>query len=156
MTLASSIDRYLKSRDVLGVSETREDLDAFNVECGGIIPDWYLDILQNFPLCGVELEWPDPSVPDNLVCAEWMDIRNMRSEMLECYPGIAIREHGYICVAGCTFGSGDQYYICNSDGENPPLYQIYHDVSEVADEIINQGREMIFPKLSDLFDVPPQ
>lgn len=72
----------------------------------------------------------------------------MRSEMLECYPGTAIREHGYICVAGCTLGSGDQYYICNSDGDDPPLYQIYHDVSDVAD-----GRAGVFPSLSELFEL---
>ncbi len=84
--------------------------------------------------------------------AEWMDIRNMRSEMLECYPGMAIRECGYICVAGCTLASGDQYYICNSDGDDPPLYQIYHDVSDVADEIIADGREVAFARLSELFE----
>jgi len=149
---ASSIERFVKTHGVSGRSETRDDLDAFNAECGGIIPGWYLDILQRFPICGVGLEWPDPSDADETVGIEWMDIRNMRSEMLECYPGLAIRDRGYICVAGCPFGSGDQYYICNSDGDNPPLYQIYHDVSDVADEIIADGREIIFPKLSELFD----
>jgi hypothetical protein len=149
---ASSIGRFLQFHGVAGRAETRDDLDAFNAECGGIIPDWYCDILHRFPICGVELEWPDPSDPDEFAGIEWMDIRNMRSEMLECYPGIAIRDRGYICVAGCTLGSGDQYYICNADGDNPPLYQIYHDVSDAADEIIANGREIIFSRLSELFD----
>lgn len=72
--------------------------------------------------------------------------------MLDCYPGLAIRELGYVCIGGCTLGSGDQYYICSSDGANPPVYQIYHDVSDVADEIIAGGREIVFQKLSELFD----
>ena len=77
----------------------------------------------------------------------------MRSEMLECYPGMAIHPRGYVCIAACTLGSGDQYYICNADGDDPPVYQIYHDVSDVTDEIIADGREIIFPKVSLLFDV---
>lgn len=77
----------------------------------------------------------------------------MRSEMLECYPGMAIYPHGYLCIAGCTAGSGDQYYICGADGQDPPVYQIYHDVSDVAEEIIANGRCLVFPKLSQLFEV---
>ncbi len=82
-----------------------------------------------------------------------MGIADMRSEMLECYPGLAIHSSGYVCIAGCSFGSGDQYYICNTDGDDPPVYQVYHDVSDVAEEIIANGRSIIFPTLSQLFDI---
>lgn len=110
-------------------------------------------MLSRLPICCVELEWPNPEDDGEFVSAVWMDIANMRSEMLDCYPGLAICPNGYICVAGCILGSGDQYYICGSDGDDPPVYQIYHDVSDVADEIIANGRSLIFPKLSQLFAV---
>ncbi len=150
---AEAIERFAKSHSLNGRCETREAIDAFNAECGGIIPDWYCTILERFPICGVELELPDPSDADDSIAIEWMDLRNMRSEMLECYPGLAIHERGYICIGGCTLGSGDQYYICNQDGDDPPVYQIYHDVSDVADEIIAKGRNVVFDKLSKLLDV---
>jgi hypothetical protein len=148
----ASVERFVAAHSVRGRVESREELDAFNSECSGIIPEWYLDILERFPICGMELEWPNSTDADETVGIEWMDIRNMRSEMLECFPGLAIRERGYICVAGCTMGSGDQYYICNSDGDNPTVYQIDHDVSDVSEEVIADGREIIFPTLSELFD----
>ena len=149
----TAIELFARSNALAGLTEPRDAIDAFNVECGGIFPDWYCDVLSRVPICGVELEWPDPNDDGELLGAEWMDIRSMRSEMLECYPGLAIRPNGYICIAGCTLGSGDQYYICGSDGDDPPVYQIYHDVSDVGDEIIANGRSVIFPKLSELFDV---
>jgi hypothetical protein len=150
---AIAIEQFAKSQSLGGRCETREAIDAFNAECGGIIPDWYCAIIARYPICGVELEWPDPNNAEESVGIEWMDVRNMRSEMLECYPGLAIRERGYTCIGGCTLGSGDQYYICNDDGDDPPVYQIYHDVSDVADEIIANGRIVVFERLSQLFDV---
>lgn len=150
---ATAIERFAESNSLAGRTESRDAIDEFNAECGGIIPDWYCNVLTTHPICGVELEWPDPNDDGEFVGVEWMDIRNMRSEMLECYPGLAIRPNGYICIAGCTLGSGDQYYICGSDGDDPPVYQIYHDVSDVADEIIANSRAVVFEKLSQLFDV---
>jgi hypothetical protein len=72
--------------------------------------------------------------------------------MLECYPGLTVRELGYVCVAGCVYRSGDQYYICNADGGDPPLYQLAHDISDVGATIIANGRYTIFDRLSDFFD----
>ena len=149
----TAIERFASSTELAGRIESRDAIDAYNTECGGIIPDWHCDVLSRVPLCGVELEWPHPNHDGEFVGVEWMDVANMRSEMLDCYPGMAIRPNGYVCIAGCALGSGDQYYICNADGDDPPVYQIYHDVSDVADEIISSGREIIFPKLSQLFEI---
>ncbi|MGB7347459.1 MAG: hypothetical protein WBD20_24775 [Pirellulaceae bacterium] len=151
--VAAAIERFATSNRLAGRTESRETIDKFNAECGGIIPEWYCNVLTRFPMGGVELEWPSANDEGEFVGIEWMDIDNMRSEMLECYPGLAIHPIGYICIAGCTIGSGDQYYICANEGDDPPVYQIYHDVSDVADEIIANGRLLVFQKLSQLFDV---
>lgn len=151
--VANAFERFAESNRLTGRTESRGAIDEFNAECGGVIPQWYCDMLVTRPICGMEFEWPDPNDDGEFVGVEWMDIRNMRSEMLECYPGLAIRPNSYICVAGCTLGSGDQYYICGNGGDDPPVYQIYHDVSDVADEIIANGRSVIFERLSQLFDV---
>jgi len=149
----TAIERFASSHNLNGHTESRSTIEEFNAECGGIIPEWYCEILSRHPICGVELEWPDPDDSDDFIGVEWMSIRNMRSEMLDCYPGLAIHSAGYICIAGCTTGSGDQYYICCKDGDDPPVYQVYHDVSDVADEILAKGRSIVFAKLSDLFKV---
>ena len=43
------------------------------------------------------------------------------------WPGIGVFGDGFIPVAGCSIGSGDPYFINVNDGENGPLYRIYHD-----------------------------
>ena len=40
---------------------------------------------------------------------------------------------------------------CETREDLDALYQIYHDVSDVGDEILADGREIVFQKLSVLF-----
>jgi hypothetical protein len=47
-------------------------------------------------------------------------------------------------------GGGNPYFIPVDKGDDPPIYQLYHDVSNKADEILKRAR-LVFPKLSDLF-----
>jgi hypothetical protein len=50
-----------------------------------------------------------------------------REELTEFWPGIGIGPHGYVPVASCSGGSGDYYYINRNNGQNGPLYRVYHD-----------------------------
>ncbi|MBM2813076.1 MAG: hypothetical protein HW416_3835 [Chloroflexi bacterium] len=82
---------------------------------------------------------------------QWSDARNIRSESLECYPGCAILPRGYVNVASCLEGSGDPYFICLTQGEDPPLYRVYHDVSDQPDLILEEGLHEVAPSLSTFF-----
>lgn len=42
------------------------------------------------------------------------------------YPGIGVAKLGYVPVGGGG-GTGDPYFIRESDGEGGPLYRIYHE-----------------------------
>lgn len=75
----------------------------------------------------------------------------MRLELLEGYPGIAVVQRGYICVAGSSHGSGDQYFIPTDQGDDLPLYQIDHEMGEDPEYILAQGRELIAESLSEFF-----
>ena len=57
----------------------------------------------------------------------FLDAAGTRQEAEELYPGIAGAADGVVPVGGCAFGSGDPYFINVRDGENGPLYRIYHD-----------------------------
>src|SRR5687768_10512330 len=93
----------------VGSRATLSDVVALNQECGGTIPDWYIELITEYPICGLELGWqssaPDED-DDGVSWMAWSVPSEMRSEMLECYPGIALRPHGYGNVAGCSHGSG--------------------------------------------------
>jgi hypothetical protein len=111
-------------------------------------------LLTEIPLGGLPLGWqahPPDQDHDGVVFFRWATASDIRGESIECYPGLAIRSFGYLNVAG-EDGSGDPLFICVQEGEDPPLYQIYHDVSDNGEIIIAKGRELIAPALSDFFD----
>jgi hypothetical protein len=129
-------------------------LEALVRDAKGHIPPWYAELITTVPLCGLELGWQAHEPVDDYDGIEWMvwsDPRNMRSESIECYPGLAILEYGYVNVASDSGGGGDPYFIAASEGEDPPLYQVYHDVSDQGTEIIAEGRGLVAKSLSEFF-----
>ncbi len=59
-----------------------------------------------------------------------MDImsENMSKDEAEnAYPGLIVIKDGYVPIGSCLLGSGDPYFINKNDGENGPIYRIYHD-----------------------------
>ena len=140
-----------------GFTGYREDVAEWrqlNADLGGIIPEWYVTVMTTLPLAGLELGRqsyePEPG-DDGLFWLDWMDIDGTRGEMLEAHPGIPLLQAGYLCVAGCSHGTGNQYFIPTTEGDDPPFYNVYHDVGEEAEEILANGRELIAPSLSELF-----
>jgi hypothetical protein len=124
-------------------------LATLNAEMNGQIPAWFIELLATVPLSGLELDWIAENGIDGTI--GWSDARNLRSESVECYPGLAILERGYINVGSDPSGSGDSFFIPTDQGDDPPVYQIYHDVSDQADEILAEGRVLVASSLSDLF-----
>jgi hypothetical protein len=116
------------------------------------LPDWYLDLLARVPLIGLELgvqqAGPEPAEVSWL---EWLGPSSISSESLELYPGIALSRHGYLCVAGCAHGSGDQYFLTTTLGDDPPLIQVDHEAKFEADLPLAGGLVEIAPALSAFF-----
>src|SRR5262249_1587234 len=112
------------------------------------------ELITTVPLCGLELGWqaqePDGDF-DGVEWMQWSDPRNMRSESIECYPGLAILDHGYVNVASDLSGGGDPYFIAAGKSEEPSREQIYHDVSDEGSEILAEGRNLVAKSLSGFF-----
>jgi hypothetical protein len=127
---------------------------GLNAEMNARIPAWYVELLTSIPICGLELEW-QADVPDDeddgIAWIEWCGVKGIRSESLECYPGRAILERGYINVASDSTGGGDPYFIPTDQEDDPPVYQVFHDMGDQADQILAEGRQLIAPSLSDFF-----
>jgi hypothetical protein len=130
------------------------DFDKLAEELAIPVPPWLRELFTSVPLCGLEFAWqkyePDSDF-DGLEVMEWADAPGIRSETLQCYPGIVLREFGYISVASDSMGGGDPYFVNVHEGIDPPLYQIYHDISDQASRIIAGGRRIVSPRLSDFF-----
>ena len=87
-----------------------------------------------------------------MLWVEVADADGILSESLEFYPGLAILPVGYVNFGGGD-GSGDPYFICVHEGEDPPLYEVYHDVGADAKSILAEGRKLVAPRLSEFFRV---
>lgn len=118
-----------------------------------VYPEWLLDLLSTVPLCGLRLGWqaddPRPDY-DGVLWVEVSDAGGILSESLELYPGVGIQSAGYVNFGGGD-GSGDPYFLCAHEGDDPPLYQVYHDVGADAETILAQGRRLVSPTLSEFF-----
>ncbi len=120
-----------------------------------VYPTWLLDLLSAVPLCGLRLGWqaydPEPGF-DGVLWVEVSDAGGILSESLDLYPGVGIVPAGYVNFGGGD-GSGDPYFVCAHLGDDPPLYEVYHDVGTEAEVILAEGRKLVSPKLSEFFRV---
>ena len=130
-----------------------DELDRLARELGSRLPDWYRSLLATVPLIGLELGVvvSEPEVDDEISWLHWLGPDSIYSESLELYPGMAVLEHGYLCVGGCAHGTGDQYFLKITAGDDPPLLQIAHDAGASADLILQNGLIDIAPTLSGFF-----
>jgi hypothetical protein len=130
-----------------------DELDRLARDLGTHLPAWYRSLLATEPLIGLELGLivPELDEDDEISWLRWLDPGSISTESLELHPGMAVLEYGYLCVGGCSHGTGDQYFLKTSVGDDPPLVQIAHDAGVDADTILQNGVFQIAPKLSRFF-----
>ena len=151
---ARELVRRAKSSGQTGARIARADMDRLVADTGGRIPKWLADLLVSTALSGLELGWQAYEPKGDFDGVNWLtisDAKNLRSESLECYPGLAILDRGFINIASCAVGSGDPYFVLVNDGDDPPVYQVYHDVSDQPDAILAQGRRLVSGSVSEFF-----
>jgi hypothetical protein len=155
--LSKAVENLIRRAEAAGHSGERTTLEAMkalNKDMVERIPAWYVELLVNFPLAGLEIGWqadePDDE-DDGTAWVEWCDAAGMRSESLECYPGLAILEKGWINVASDAMSGGDPYFIPTDKGDDPPIFQVYHDVSDKAEVILAKGCRQVAASLSAFF-----
>jgi hypothetical protein len=131
-----------------------DELRQLDHDLGGRLPGWYAELLASVPLGGLELGWQAGEPEDDFDGVEWLDWsspHDIRGESVEVYPGIAILERGYINVATDPTGGGNPYFIPTDQGDDPPLFQVYHDVSDDPDTIVRDARQLVAGSLSEFF-----
>ena len=149
-----SLITLLERVSKVGRKATFEEIKYINQKCNNIIPDWYAELLIRYPICGLELGWQQFEPEEDFDEVNWMVWSNpemMQSEMIEAYPGIAIYKYGYMNIASCSHGSGDPYFMNINESKNPPVLQVFHDVSDNYEVIVKQGIDIIAGRLSDFF-----
>ncbi len=149
--VAEAANQFVQRASAAGRRGSLGDLAALvtlNAEMGHRIPEWLISLITTVPLCGLEVAWQANDLDGSI---EWADANGIRSESVDCYPGFAILERGFANIGCDPYGSGDSYFIPTDRGDDPPVFQVYHDISDQADEILSRGLFEVSPRLSDLF-----
>jgi hypothetical protein len=175
--LRKSIEHLIEAHPVLkqGRKAEMSEITDLNRECGGIIPEWLIELLTSYPLCGAQFGWESPDLAEEaeedlknlswtsallylakkdsyplLAWVDWSTPEAMREVMLETHIGIELLKHGYINVAqdGSTC---DPYFVPINRGDNPPLFVVSACAPEDADLIMNEELSLVSETLSDLF-----
>lgn len=156
--LQKSVEQFLQrtqQKRLVGKVIDRIEIEEVNAKLNGLIPDWFINIMTTYPISGIELAYqayPPELDYDGLLWLELLNSQDIYSETNECYPGVAIQELGYFCIGGDSSGGGNPYFISTTQGDNPPVFQVYHDVSDNPEEIEQEGMKKVAETLSQLFD----
>lgn len=157
--LIAAIERFLSRAEVAGCAGAKagkNEIESVNEKIGGVIPNWYIDLLTRYPLCGIEFQWqeyPEEDDFDGRSSVMWSRPSDVFDESYDAYPGYEIIDKGFFNVA-CDFdGMGDPYFIDSGAGDNPPLYRVYHEGAQGADIQVGEfDAGIAAPKLSEFFD----
>lgn len=132
----------------------KEVIEELNKKLKGNLPEWYAELIMTVPICHLELGRQAFEPEDDFDGIDWMefcDDRGIISESVDCYPGLAILEKGYLNIAADSMGGGNPYFIDITKGDDPPVYQVCHDVSDTPEIIIARAMNLVSEHLSDLF-----
>ncbi|WP_170169095.1 SMI1/KNR4 family protein [Mesobacillus subterraneus] len=152
----NSVQKLLERAETEGKMGERcsfNQLNDLNKVFKNKLPEWLIQFYISTPICGLEIatKYSDSKDDEDYLDMEFLNVKGIISEATEAYPGISLIAKGYLCIGHDALGTGDQIYISIDEGENPPVYQIYHDVSDHPDEILSAKR-IIANSLSELFN----
>ncbi len=156
--LKKSVESFLlkaKTSGIEGKLISKKDFNELNIKLNGIIPNWFIELFSSYSLAGIGFDFqayePEEDF-DGLMPFEFADSVNIFNETEECSPGCYIQEIGYFCIGTDPSGGGNPFFINKKDLDNPKIYQVYHDVSNDANEIENEGMEIVGQSLSEFLD----
>ena len=117
-----------------------------------MVPDYWQQFVKANEINEKDFEIDEESDLSGLgVDLRIMTTKQSEDEANNFYPGIPAARKQYVPVGMCMLGSGDYYYINSNDGENGPLYRIYHD-SVKDDEIEEDGIEKVLDSYENLLE----
>jgi hypothetical protein len=132
---------------------TLDEASAIREFFGELVPEWYLEVLMAHPLAGTSFMITSDVAGGPLdFRIEWLDAKKMIAEARDLYPGISAMRDRYVPVGGCLTGSGDPYFVRFTEGDDPQVMQMFHDMADVDGGMIGRYGWVVADSLSDFFE----
>ena len=147
------LEKNAKNELNFGEDVYEQEFNELSPELLEKLPHWYIEMLTNYPLAYQVISIPhvNPEFKGDYHVVEIAGPQELEDETLDGHPGCAIFELGYICIGQDADGMGNPFFISVHEGENPPVYQIAHDVGKTGQEILEKGKVKIVGSLAELF-----
>ncbi|WP_187696347.1 hypothetical protein, partial [Xanthovirga aplysinae] len=127
--IKSFIYKYPEMNE-LGYTVKQVDFEQIDSRINSIIPDWYKEIIEEYPIIGLEIGIPYdfgqeelkglPFKELPLLSISFNDLETIQDETLECFPGSELISEGYLCIAKDEYSTGEGIYI-NINEEDPKV-----------------------------------
>ena len=142
-----------RSKELTGIKVDRSEINILVESLKLFDSTNILSIMSEYSLSGCyfsTLADNEDEDSDVGIDFQWMNLSQILSESLDCYPGKSALKFGYIPIGMCSMGSGDYYYlkIEAETKEDPPLVRIFHDELDVDCELTSNAVEIVTHQLS--------
>ena len=155
-----SVLNYLSRSNKTGASITIEEIKSLNEKLNGLIPVWYQEILERSLIVGVELgckTLPPEEGFDGIEEVTILDKNLLRECNLESYPGKLLWPLGYFTFGYGSTWAGNCFVFNPEEGEDPPVYEVWHDAGRNIEELKvafkdKRGVKLVSKSFSSFFD----
>lgn len=132
------VNQFISNSNATGEKLERDELDKLNAELLGVIPNWYVDLISNNPLSGMEIGWQSSQPEDDYDGIEWiqiLDIPLLKEINSEGRPGEFLSKLGYF-IFGYGSAWGGNAFAFSSSAEDNKIYEVWHDTAQNIDEMV--------------------
>ena len=158
--IKESINNYLTRSGQTGKILSEKELESLNKKLNGLIPNWFIEVITETPLAGLEVGWQAFPPEEDYDGVEWVTL--LDAELLsECnidsYPGSFLWPLGYFTFGYGAAWAGNCFAFNPQEGEDPAVYEVWHDTARNTDEMIkafkeNKGVKKVSESFSGFFD----
>ena len=151
-------ERYPSARD-FGKLTTPEEIEILPKQIGKAMPNWYKEMLLQFPIAelplGIPNDFGQPLLKgrslDQLPLMEitFYSVDEIVEMSESVFPNYLLFKKKIIGIAEDQGSTGEGIFI-DSKGNNPPVTLIFHDMGESLKELIKNGIKLA-DNFSDLF-----
>jgi hypothetical protein len=137
------------------------EIGKYDKYLGGIVPNWYKDLLVLFPIAELQIEIPNDYGQEDFIgkpieelpklTIRFNSYREIYEEAYDYFPGSELKKINYLCIAKDIVCTQEGIYI-NTTKDDPSIQLVFHDFGETTKELIDNS-ETLLGNFSDIFNI---
>jgi hypothetical protein len=150
--------KFYPEAQQLGRLTKQEEFLSVNKTVIKRIPEWYKDILFEYPLTDLEIGIPNdygdekfigkPFEELPLMNMKFLSIEEIANNAFNTFPDYELLHNGVLRI-GDDISTGEGIFICTKQ-KNPEVRLIFHDFGDTGKEVLSES-ELLLKNFTDIF-----